>query len=335
MRARVPLALVILASWRSDASRRGAALHAGRAHRPGQRLLPRRTGGARGRRRGEAQLSQATRPMVADRPADLRAHGIAGGALHRPGHRASRGRRAAISSARCRTASAPTWSTCDRVEQVLPYPRRRASTSASTCPAAVHLRQDRGGASRGQAGIDVARAQVDKDRADVTFNVTRAYWLLKWARAAEATLDDGISRLEGVGRRRSDDEIDKGKSTYTENDLVRLKLALDTAELTALDVDKAQGARAVGSAHAHRRRRRRHRRERARRRRSRRPSRWPITKTRRARIAPEARMLAAGMRAARAGQALQLANMLPDLGLATVVHLCVRAVGRRSLQRAS
>ena len=91
------------------------------------------------------------------------------------------------------------------------------------------------------AGIDVARAQVDKDRADVTFNVTRAYWLLKWARAAEATLDDGMARLKEWVTKINDD-IDKGKTTYTENDLVRLKLALDTAELTALDVEKAQAS---------------------------------------------------------------------------------------------
>ena len=62
------------------------------------------------------------------------------------------------------------------------------------------------------AGVDVARAQVDKDRAEVTFNVTRAYWLLKWARAATATLDDGISRLK-EWIKKIDDDIDKGKST--------------------------------------------------------------------------------------------------------------------------
>jgi outer membrane protein TolC len=164
------------------------------------------------------------------------------------------------------------------------------------------------------AGVDVARAQVDKDRADVTFNITRAYWLLKWARAAQATLDDGITRLKEWVKK-INDEIDKGKTTYTENDLVRIKLALDTAELTALDVDKAKelglsglrmladdadadiddseldvtdlGAEPLSfyedAARTHR---------------------------------PEARMLAAGTEAARAGKALQLANLLPDLGLA-------------------
>lgn len=90
-----------------------------------------------------------------------------------------------------------------------------------------------------EAGVDVAKAQVDKDRADVIFNVTRAYWLLKWARASSAILDDVEQRLKDWIKRINDD-IDKGKSTYTENDVVRLKLALDTAQLTALDVDKAK-----------------------------------------------------------------------------------------------
>ena len=164
------------------------------------------------------------------------------------------------------------------------------------------------------AGVDVARAQVDKDRADVTFNITRAYWLLKWARAAAGTLDDGITRLKEWVKK-INDEIDKGKSSYTENDLVRIKLALDTAQLTALDVDKARELGLSGlrmltddpdadidedelditelaeqpltyyedAARVHR---------------------------------PEARMLAAGTVAARAGHSLQLANLLPDIGLA-------------------
>lgn len=165
-----------------------------------------------------------------------------------------------------------------------------------------------------QAGLDVARAQVDKDRQEVTFNITRAYWLLKWARAAAATLDDGIARLKEWVRKISD-EIDKGKTTYTENDLVRLKLALDTAELTALDVDKGKelglaGLRTlVGEPDAdiddeeldivN-------------------PADQPLAYYEDAASThrPEARMLAAGMHAARANRSLQLANLLPDFGLA-------------------
>jgi outer membrane protein TolC len=165
-----------------------------------------------------------------------------------------------------------------------------------------------------QAGIDVARAQVDKDRADVTFNVTRAYWLLKWARAADATLGDGIGRLKEWVQKINDD-IDKGKTSYTENDLVRLKLALDTAELTALDVEKARelglsGLRMltdddsadIDDSELD----------------ITEPGEQPLTyfedaaRTHR----PEARMIAAGLRASHAGRALQFANLMPDLGLA-------------------
>ncbi|HEX6837770.1 MAG TPA: TolC family protein [Polyangia bacterium] len=165
-----------------------------------------------------------------------------------------------------------------------------------------------------KAGLEVARAQVDKDRQDVTFNITRAYWLLKWARAAEGTLDDGIERLKSW-LKKINDEIDKGKTTYTENDLVRIKLALDTAELTALDVDKAKelglsGLRMLldepdadiddeelditdpGGQ----------------------PLSWFEDAARTHR--PEARMVVAGAAAARAGKALQLANLMPDVGLA-------------------
>ncbi|HEY2746070.1 MAG TPA: TolC family protein, partial [Polyangia bacterium] len=164
------------------------------------------------------------------------------------------------------------------------------------------------------AGIDVARAQVDKDRADATFNVTRAYWLLKWGRAAHDTLDDGIDKLKDWVKKMND-EIDKGKSTYTENDLVRIKLALDTAELSALDVDKAielglSGVRMLTDE----------------------PdadiddSELDITDPEQqplgwfedaARVhRPEARMIAAGLRASRAGRDLQFANLMPDVGLA-------------------
>jgi outer membrane protein TolC len=165
-----------------------------------------------------------------------------------------------------------------------------------------------------KAGIDVARAQVDKDRAEVTFNITRAYWLLKWARAASATLDDARARLKEWVKKINDD-IEKGKTTYTENDLVRLKLALDTAEIATVDVEKGleiglQGLRMltddpdadiddseldISD-----------------------PLEQPLTYYEdAARVhRPEARMLEAGVRASHANRQLQLANLLPDVGIA-------------------
>src|SRR4051812_6902734 len=197
-------------------------------------------------------------------------------------------------------------------EQVLPYHGVAFNLNISLIQPLYTFGKIEATKKAAAAGVDVARAQVDKDRADVTFNITRAYWLLKWARAAEATLGDGTARLKEWVKK-IDDDIDKGKTTFTVNDLVRLKLALDTAEITALDVDKARELGLAGlrmlldepdadiddsdldlsdtgaeplayyedAARTHR---------------------------------PEARMVVAGANAARAGKALQLANMLPDLG---------------------
>jgi outer membrane protein TolC len=163
------------------------------------------------------------------------------------------------------------------------------------------------------AGIDAAHAQVDKDRAEVTYNITKAYWGLKWARAAYSTLDDGAGRLRGWVQR-INDSIDNGKSTYTENDLARLKIALDASELALLDVDKARQVSLTAlrtlagdseadiddseldvadlqeqpvsfyedAARVHR---------------------------------PEARLLAAGMKASHAQFQIQRASLIPDLGL--------------------
>lgn len=164
-----------------------------------------------------------------------------------------------------------------------------------------------------RAGIEAAHAQVDKDRAEVTYNITKAYWGLKWARAAYSTLDDGASRLRSWVKR-INDSIDNGKSSYTENDLARLKIAADAAELAELDVDKAQQVSLTAlrtlsgdneadvdeseldvadlqeypvsfyedAARVHR---------------------------------PEARLLAAGTKASHANLQIQKASLIPDLGL--------------------
>jgi outer membrane protein TolC len=170
-----------------------------------------------------------------------------------------------------------------------------------------------------EAGVDVASAQLDKDRADVIINVTRAYWGVKWSRAAWATLDDGRKRLrEWVDK--IDRALDQPKSPYTPADLSRLKLALDTAEYSILDVERARtialaalrmltsDAEAdvdgdeldvveLGE--------------------------QPLTYYEDAAVVsrPEARMLAAGMRAADAGRRLGLANLLPDIGVLTSLNI--------------
>jgi outer membrane protein TolC len=166
-----------------------------------------------------------------------------------------------------------------------------------------------------KAGVDVAHGQLDQARNDAKLWAVRAYYGLKWARASKSTLDEGRQRLaEWV--KRVDQEIDKGKSSYSESDLIRLKLALDTAELVNLDIVRGVDIAQAGlrfltgdpeadvddadlddvdlvdqplsyyqdAARVHR---------------------------------PEARMLDAGRQAVRANRKLKLSEMLPDLGLLT------------------
>ena len=167
------------------------------------------------------------------------------------------------------------------------------------------------------AAVDNAKAQVEKDRNEARLNALRAYYGLKLARAAKGTLDDGKGQLASWVTK-IDSDIDKGKSAYSESDLIRLKIALDNAELVGLDFERtlefALGAIRYltndpeadidgddlddvelvdqplsfyqDTARLHR---------------------------------PEARMLDAGRAATAANRRLQIAQMLPDLGLATSV----------------
>jgi outer membrane protein TolC len=166
-----------------------------------------------------------------------------------------------------------------------------------------------------KAGVDVSRAQVDAARNEAKLWAVRAYYGLKSARAALATLDDGLGRLRAWVKR-VDQEIEKGKGSYTESDLIRLKLATDTAEIARLDIVRNLDLAHAGlklltddqdadvdegdledaelvqqplsfyqdAARTHR---------------------------------PEARMLDAGRYAVRANRKLKIAEMLPDIGLLT------------------
>jgi outer membrane protein TolC len=89
------------------------------------------------------------------------------------------------------------------------------------------------------AGEDAARAQLAAAEADATFNAIRAYWGVKAARAAAGTISDGRDRVKAwVGT--IDDALEKGTGKYTEQDLLRLKIAVDTLELGLLDLKKAE-----------------------------------------------------------------------------------------------
>src|SRR6185312_13097539 len=46
------------------------------------------------------------------------------------------------------------------------------------------------------AGVKAAKGQIEAAQADVVFNAQRAYWGLKWSRAAVDVLGDGVSKLK-------------------------------------------------------------------------------------------------------------------------------------------
>lgn len=166
-----------------------------------------------------------------------------------------------------------------------------------------------------KAGVDVASGQVDAAKNEAKLWAVRAYYGLKWARASKATLDEGRARLADWVKR-VDGEIEKGKSSYNESDLIRLKLALDTADLVGLDIARGVDIALAGLRFL---------------------TTDPeadvddgdlddvelvdqplsyyedVARTHR----PEARMLDAGVLAVRANRRLKVAEMLPDVGLLT------------------
>lgn len=163
-------------------------------------------------------------------------------------------------------------------------------------------------------GRTVADAGVDQARADVTVLAQRAYYGLKWARAAGATLDEAIERLDGYVKK-IEKELDSGKTSYTNVDLLRLKLAVEQIHLARLEVTKAGEIAQAGLK--------------------------LLTQDPRADVdeaelevpadpsrsreqyeesvdgrRPESRQLTAALRAARAQRKLRIAEMLPDVGIA-------------------
>ncbi|HEY7954146.1 MAG TPA: TolC family protein [Polyangia bacterium] len=89
------------------------------------------------------------------------------------------------------------------------------------------------------AGVKAAKGQVEAAEADVVFNAQRAYWGLKWSRAAVDVLGDGVSKLEDWIKRIDSAMNGKNPQKYTEGDLARLKIALYNAQLGLIDVRRA------------------------------------------------------------------------------------------------
>ncbi len=77
-------------------------------------------------------------------------------------------------------------------------------------------------------------------------NAIRAYWGLKWARAARDVLEEGITKLKEWVTKVEDEMESSNKSNYTEADLARLKVALDNAEVVLLDIKRGLAVAVTG-----------------------------------------------------------------------------------------
>lgn len=87
----------------------------------------------------------------------------------------------------------------------------------------------------GKAAVATARANLEREQADAVFNAMRAYWGLKAARAAVATIEEGVEKLNEWIERIDESLSGKNQSKYTESDLARLKVALANAQMLLLD----------------------------------------------------------------------------------------------------
>lgn len=89
----------------------------------------------------------------------------------------------------------------------------------------------------GNVGITLAQAQADASRSDLAVNMVRAYFGIKAARAALDTVKDGQEQVvKWIAQ--IDKELDAGKSTYTEIDLMRMKVAESQIQLGVVDLER-------------------------------------------------------------------------------------------------
>jgi outer membrane protein TolC len=86
-----------------------------------------------------------------------------------------------------------------------------------------------------QAQVDAAEAQLAHEESEVVFNAARAYWGVKSAEAAVATLTEARDKLKEWLTRIDNQMNGANPSRYTEGDLARLKIALANIELLLLD----------------------------------------------------------------------------------------------------
>lgn len=91
----------------------------------------------------------------------------------------------------------------------------------------------------GKVGVTLAQAQADATRADFAVNLVRAYFGIKAARAALDTIREGKEQIN-KWIKTIDKELDAGKSSYTEIDLMRMKVAESQVEIGLVDVERTQ-----------------------------------------------------------------------------------------------
>lgn len=89
----------------------------------------------------------------------------------------------------------------------------------------------------GKVGVTLAQAQTDGQRLDHALNLVRAYFGLKTARAAYETVKEGQSEMNKWVKQ-IDKDLEAGKGSYTEIDLMRMKVAESQIELGVVDVER-------------------------------------------------------------------------------------------------
>lgn len=89
----------------------------------------------------------------------------------------------------------------------------------------------------GQTGVDIAAAQSDAYRLDHQLNLLRAYFGLKTARAALETVHEGHDQVKKWVKQ-IDSDVEAGRGSASEIDLLRLKVAESQVELIAIDLDR-------------------------------------------------------------------------------------------------
>ncbi len=144
----------------------------------------------------------------------------------------------ATREANCITTDTVTVSRANNFLSVLPIHGVALNLSAKLVQPLYTFGKIEAARAAAKAGLRVAEDQVAMARDEVVLNAVRAYYGLKWARTSEATLLDGRDRVKSWVDKISG-ELDKGKGTWTETDLLRLKLALDQLELSVFEIQRA------------------------------------------------------------------------------------------------